>query len=232
MVFERGEYRGNSLRRLSKSGRSKPSSILLLLRSQQFADRYGGMQADVEQKLRNAVRYDGTRDFITEDDASPGLPPFFRTGSIPTMLGSVVLIWWVVMVVFQGEGLELDLQRRRHPMWEWLFTHPVSSGAVFSRTCYLPWPPIQFIGVLLYWWIFLRFYLTEEGSSRVLFIGIPVTVAAACLGKALEIGVILRFPQRSRGAIIGLMSWLGYASMMLFFVGLVVKPKLGVLGRP
>jgi membrane protease YdiL (CAAX protease family) len=56
--------------------------------------------------------------------------------------------------------------------------------------------------------------------------GLPITIAAACMGKALEIGVILRFPPRSRGAIIGIMSWLGYASMMLFFVGLFVVPKV------
>ena len=201
--------------------------------AKQIADRYGGMQADVEQKLRNAVRYDGTRDFITEDEASPGLPTFFRTGSIPTMLGSVVLIWWVVMVVFQGEGLELDLQRRRHPMWEWLFTHPVPSGAVFLADMLSPMAanPIYWSAPLFVGFLYGFIYDPGGGALAVLFIGIPVTVAAACLGKALEIGVILRFPQRSRGAIIGLMSWLGYASMMLFFVGLFVIPKLGVLGR-
>jgi hypothetical protein len=47
------------------------------------------------------------------------------------MLGSLALLWWTVMLVFQGEGVELDLQRRRHPMWEWLFSHPVPPGAVF-----------------------------------------------------------------------------------------------------
>jgi membrane protease YdiL (CAAX protease family) len=60
----------------------------------------------------------------------------------------------------------------------------------------------------------------------VFLVGIPVIGAAACLGKALEIGVTLRFPPRSRGAMIGIMSWLGYASMMLFFVGLFVVPKI------
>ena len=35
------------------------------------------------------------------------------------------------MMVCQGEGVELDTQRRRHPVWEFLFSHPVSPGAVF-----------------------------------------------------------------------------------------------------
>ncbi len=70
----------------------------------------------------------------------------------------------------------------------------------------------------------LIFETAQQGAA--VLIGVPLTVAAACLGKALEIGVILRFPPRSRGAMIGLMGWMGYASMMLFFVGLFVIPKI------
>jgi len=49
--------------------------------------------------------------------------------------------------------------------------------------------------------------------------------AVGCLGKALEIGMTLRLAPRTRGAAIGLMSWLGYTSMMLFFVGMYFVPK-------
>jgi hypothetical protein len=44
--------------------------------------------------------------------------------------GSLVLLWWLAMLVCQGEGLELDLQRRRYPMWEWLFSHPLDFGHI------------------------------------------------------------------------------------------------------
>ena len=64
------------------------------------------------------------------------------------------------------------------------------------------------------------------GVLAAFLVGVPLTVAAACLGKALEIGVILRFPQRSRGAMIGLMGWMGYASMMFFFLGVFVLPRV------
>jgi membrane protease YdiL (CAAX protease family) len=53
-----------------------------------------------------------------------------------------------------------------------------------------------------------------------------VTVAAACLGKACEIAVTLRFSPRSRGAMIGLMSWIGYASLMLFLLGIFLVPRM------
>lgn len=71
------------------------------------------------------------------------------------MLGSLALLWWGIMLVFQGEGLELDLQRRRHPMWEWLFFHPVPPGAVYLVEMLSPiaadpvyWGAPLFVGVL------------------------------------------------------------------------------------
>src|SRR5258708_29445376 len=97
----------------------------------QIADELGGSAAAIEQKLRDAVRNHGSRDFITRDDPSFELSTLPTAGAFPAMLGSIALVWWGVMLVFQGEGLELDLQRRRHPMWEFLFAHPVPLVAVF-----------------------------------------------------------------------------------------------------
>lgn len=197
-----------------------------------IADHYGGKKEDIEKKLRNAVRYHGAHDFITNDEASPGLTA--STGPLPAMLGSAVLLWWVLMLVFHGEGVEFDLQRRRHPMWEWLFSHPVPAGAVFLADMLSPiaanpiyWGAPLFVG-------FVYGFVYDPGLAMLaaLLIGVPVTVAAACLGKALEIGVVLRFSPRSRGAVVGLMGWLGYASMMLFFLGLFIVPKIvNAIGR-
>jgi len=193
-----------------------------------IAETHGGTQAAIEEKLRDAVHKHGTRDFITKNEAAPGLTALPGAGVFPAMLGSVALIWWAVMLAFQGEGLELDLQRRRHPMWEWLFVHPVPSGAVFFAEMLSPiaanpiyWGAPLFVG-FLYGFI----YGPELGFVAALVMGIPITIGAACVGKALEIGVILRFSPRSRGAMVGLMSWIGYASMMLFFVGILLVPRV------
>jgi membrane protease YdiL (CAAX protease family) len=193
-----------------------------------LADNYGGTQAEIERQLREAVRNRGTQDFIGKDEASPGLPALPRGGALPAMLGSIMLFWWVAMLVFQGEGLELDLQRRRHPMWEWLFSHPVPPGAIFFAEMLSPIAanPTYWGGPLFAGFAYGMVYGPEQGFLAGLLIGIPVTIAAACLGKALEIGVILRFPPRSRGAMMGLMSWMGYASMMVFFIGLFVIPRI------
>jgi membrane protease YdiL (CAAX protease family) len=192
-----------------------------------IGERYGGSPAAIEQKLRDAVRNHRTGDFVTKDQASPGLNVFLKAGPLPAMLGSVALMWWAAMLIFQGEGLELDLQRRRHPMWEWLFSHPVPPGAIFLAEMISPMAanPIYWSGPLFAGFVYGLAYDPVTGLVATFLIGVPITIAAACLGKALEIGVILRFPPRSRGAMIGLMGWMGYASMMLFLVGAFFIPK-------
>lgn len=198
------------------------------MEAKEIADRYGGTPSAIEQKLRTSVREHGTRDFISKDKASPGLAALPRSGRLPALLGSLILIWWAVMLVFQGEGLELDLQRRRHPMWEWLFSHPVRPGPVFLAEMLSPMAanPIYWSGPLFAGVLYTSVYGLGRGALAALLAGVPITIAAACLGKALEIGVTLRFPPRSRGAMIGLMSWMGYASMMFFFVAMFVIPKM------
>ena len=196
--------------------------------AERIAERQGGDAAAIEKELQEAARTRGMHAFIDSDQAAPGLSAVATAGPIPAMLGSFMLLWWAVMLVFQGEGLEVDLQRRRHPIWEWLFTHPVSPGAVFLAEMLAPiaanpiyWGAPLFVG-LLYGMI----YGLGPGIAAAFLIGIPVSIAAACLGKALEIAVVLRFAPRSRGAVVGIMSWLGYASMMLFFVGALTMPRI------
>jgi hypothetical protein len=193
-----------------------------------IAEDHGGDRKEIESKLRNAVRDGRTGDFIDDEVAAPGFAALSRSGPLAATLGSIVLLWWWLMLIFQGEGAELDLQRRRHPMWEWLFSHPVQPGAVFMAEMLSPiaanpvyWTAPLFVGCL-----YGFAYDAETAFAAVILIGIPITISAACLGKALEIGVILRFSPRSRGAIIGLMGWMGYTSLMLFFLGWFMAGKV------
>ena len=195
-------------------------------------------ESEIKQRLHQAFLSHGTRDFVAAEKDKPE-PHFSLTDlpgarSLPAMVGSIVLIWWGVMLIFQGEGLELDLQRRRHPMWEWLFSHPVPSGAIFLAEMLSPIAanPIYWGGPLFAGVVYGFIYGFEMGFLAIFLIGIPITIAAACVGKAIEVAVILRFPPRSRGAMVGLMSWMGYTSMMLFFIGLyVIRPVIGATAK-
>jgi len=193
----------------------------------------GGSQEEIARRLRETFESRGTTEFVTKRVAQPGLRFFVlkRWNGSPAMLGSLVLIWWALMMAFQGEGLELDLQRRRHPMWEWLFSPPVPIGAVFLAEMLAPlaanpiyWTAPVFVGAA-----FGLAYGFKLGVLAALLAGIPLSVASGCLGKALEVGVTLRVAPRQRGAIVGLMSWMGYASMMLLFLGTFVAPKISTL---
>ncbi len=193
-----------------------------------IAERSGGDEAEIERRLRAAVAASGTRNLISRADAKPGMSALARSGHAATVLGSILLLWWLAMLICQGDGLELDLQRRRHPMWEWLLSHPVGAAAVFFAEMLSPlsanatyWTAPLFVGIL---------YGASQGAligiAAAFLIGIPVAVAAACIGKALEIGAILRLPARSRGAVIGMLSWFGYASMLATFLGVAMLPQL------
>lgn len=193
-----------------------------------LARRYGGSATVIEQRLRDHVQAHGAADLVPARRATPGMKALARTGPVPMMFGSLVLLWWGIMLVFQGEGLELDIQRRRHPLWEWIFSHPVPIAAFFLAEILTPIAanPVYWTSPLFPGIVYGTVYGPAPGLLAVLLVGIPLTVAAACLGKAIEIGVILRFSPRTRGAAIGLMSWIGYSTLMLFFLGIFLVSKI------
>ena len=188
---------------------------------------HGGEEAAMEQRLRRAVQAHGTGDFLSERQAVAGFTALPQAGPLAGLLGSIVLFWWIVMLVFQGEGLDLDLQRRRHPMWEWLFSHPVPMGAVFLAEMLSPIAanPVYLSAPLFPGFLYGFIYGPGLGCLAGFLVGVPLMLAAASLGKALEIGVILRFAPRTRGAMVGIMSWIGYASLMLFFISIATMSK-------
>jgi hypothetical protein len=104
----------------------------------------------------------------------------------------------------------------------------VPTGAFFLAEILTPIAanPVYWTSPLFPGIVYGAVYGPLPGVLAVLLAGIPITVAAACLGKAIEIAVILRFSSRTRGAAIGLASWIGYSTLMLFFVGIFIVSKI------
>ena len=193
-----------------------------------IAHRYGGDASPIEKKLRSTVASSGSSNLISKTAAEPGLSALGTAGSAGPMFGSLILVIWLAMLICQGEGLELDLQRRRHPIWEWLLSHPIGAGAAFFSEMLSPltanptyWMAPLFVGI-----VYGESQGAPAGIGAAVLIGIPLTIAASCAGKALEIGAMLRLPPRSRGAVIGLMGWFGYAAMIGMIFGLSYLPML------
>lgn len=190
-------------------------------------------RSKIEEKLRTDVEANGGRNLVLERPAQ-GLGGLLTSERLPAVAGSLVLLWWLAMLVCQGEGLELDLQRRRYPMWEWLFSHPVRPGPVFLAEMLSPIAanPIYWSAPLFFGVLYGMVYGVSEGIAAVALVGIPVALSAAFLGRALQIASMLRLSPRSRGAALGVMSWFGYASMMLLLFALpVVARVVSLLGR-
>lgn len=188
--------------------------------SDSFRSREFGGTRDVQrEKVLEHARQHGREGFITEKDAVKF--SLKRPGELPASMWpfiGVMFLWWFLMLVFQGEGLEMDFQRRRHPMWEWLASHPVRPVAAFSAEMLAAFMtnPIYW-GAPLFWcvvWSSAHGFGWEVIVGSVL-VGLPLAVAASCLHKGLEIAAMLRLPSRTRGGALGLMSWAGYCLMML-----------------
>ena len=71
--------------------------------AKRIAERYGGKQSEIEQKLYKAMNDRGTLAFVTSKEAMPGISALAKSGPLAAMVGSIVLFWWFVMLVFQGE---------------------------------------------------------------------------------------------------------------------------------
>lgn len=186
-----------------------------LTRSREF----GGTKDSQREKVLEHARKHGRAGFITERDAVKF--SLKRPGELPASMWpfiGVMFLWWFLMLVFQGEGLEMDFQRRRHPMWEWLASHPVRPVAAFSAEMLAAFManPIYW-GAPIFWGVVWSsahgFSLTVMAGAAL--VGVVLALAASCLHKALEIAALLRLPSRTRGAALGLMSWAGYCLMML-----------------
>lgn len=63
--------------------------------------------------------------------------------------------------------------------------------------------------------IFREFQPTVLAVFASLLVGLPIAVAASCASKAIEIAAMLRLSERTRGAVLGLLSWIGYVAMMV-----------------
>lgn len=211
--------------------RSKANDFLQRMvkrEAKETAEHFGGREKDIEDRLWKEIVQNGGSRLISDQVAEPGLKGLTGWSGLTQMMGSLMLLLWLVMMVCQGEGMELDLQRRRHPMWEWLLSHPVQPGAVFLAEMLMPISanPIYWFGPVYVGVLYGMVYGFKLGILAAVLAGVPVTVGAACLGKAIEIGIMIRFSPRSRGGILGIMSWLGYAILLFSFAGFYVLPRI------
>ena len=187
--------------------------------AERLVREHGGNPAQLTSRLHH-TRQDAAERLVTNSHVTPGLKSPTAFTGYPALLATLALALWLVMLVLQGEGPELDVQRRRHPMWEWLLSHPVRVAPVFAAEMLAPIAanPVFWSAPLVPAILYGTVYGPLLGVCAGLLVGVPLTVAASCAGKALEIGIVLRLTMRARGGVTGLLGWAGYMAFALIFV--------------
>lgn len=219
---------GDAARPLSRAGSER--ALRSLFRRDTMGERGGRARAD--ELLEHYQRH-GRAGFVVR--SSPW--GFARAGPVEpliALMGSLLVGGWFVTLVLQGEGLEFDLQRRRHPMWEWLLSHPVSPRAVFLAEMLAPISANPFLTMAPVFWVGLFWIAYDDLGIALgagLAAGVPMALAAACAAKAIEIVSFLKLPVRSRGAVLGILAWLGQASYLVLVFAVFNEAVLRAIVR-
>lgn len=174
------------------------------------SDKLGGTIDSHQRILEEQARTRGPAGFLVN--------PTHRFGSserMPQVFLPVIgmaMAAWFLMVTLQDEGIELDTQRSRHPLWEWLLSHPVRPWAAVSVELLGPvlvnpilWTAPAFLCGL--WSMVFGFGLSTVLTG--ILASLPLIVAASTLHKAVEMAILLRCSPRVRGGLLGIVSWLG-----------------------
>lgn len=177
-----------------------------------LARNNGGSEDEWHRQLTQTYASKGSAGFASEARVSFKAPS--RTAyAVLTLL----LVGWWVSLVLQGEGMALDVSRRRHPMWEWYLGFPIPQSAVFTAEALAPIvssPFMLFAPVLLAVLIGVHQDSVVVGLCA-LPIAVPLMISAAIWAKALEVVIMLRSSMRNRGAWFGLFGALGFVATFL-----------------
>ncbi len=172
---------------------------------------------EYEEELARHYRANGLAGFVTVDTSSAAVKNLDRWPPMAFAVVGIGILFWLAMLVCQGEGLEFDVQRRRHPVWEWLLSHPVRPSAVLVAESLAPFMANPMYYTAPAFWISLLSVHSSPPFAVLtgMVIGLAFAVAASSLNKSLEAVAMLRFSVRNRGAMLGIMSWVGFAGILI-----------------
>lgn len=174
------------------------------------SDKLGGPIESHQRILEEQARTRGPEGFLVNRThrfgSSERMPQVF----LPVI--GLAMAAWFLMVTLQGEGIELDTQRSRHPHWEWLLSHPVRPWVAVSVELLGPVlvNPVLWMGPAFLcglWSMVFGFSLSTMLTG--ILASLPLIIAASTLHKAFEMAILLRFSPRVRGGLLGIVSWLG-----------------------
>ncbi|MCB1601854.1 MAG: CPBP family intramembrane metalloprotease [Xanthomonadales bacterium] len=175
--------------------------------------RRGGSEEQWLQRLQERLDAEPNGLLIDEMDtvSSDGL-----TATAFRLISLLCFSAWLALVL-QGESIAFDLNRRRHPIWEWYLTFPISQPWVYLAEALRPLVsnPMLMASPLLI--MAIAGYVND--SVLVAFAAIPIAVpfavSAAIASKFIEVMVMLRVTPRNRSAWLVVAGGIGLLLLML-----------------
>lgn len=173
-----------------------------------LVQKRGGSEAQWRDTLQDTYARDGSAGFVATNSGWRFDAPALR------VMTALLIVWWLSLAL-QGESVSLDVARRRHPMWEWYRSFPVSPVIVFVAEGLAPLVgnPFLLLSPLL-----LAVLAGLRNASLIaalcaLPLGIPLAIAAAIWNKTLEVLIMLRSSTRNRAGWFALSGGIGFLAL-------------------
>jgi membrane protease YdiL (CAAX protease family) len=192
---------------------SMSRSLQWQLSALRLQGRRGGSEADWLHEIERRYRDEGSKAFVPEPE---GAWLDFYGNAAPRALALLIALG-LLSLALQGEGMVMDTQRRRHPMWEWYLGYPIPQSAVFVAEALAPVVsnPMLFTAPLLLAAIAGFHADSALVALCALPVAIPLVLVAAVYAKVFEVLIMLRSSARNRSSWLLLIGGLGFLFMFL-----------------
>ena len=147
--------------------------------------------------------------------SSAGSPTSWR------VFATLGLIWWLALAL-QGDGFAIDMNRRRHPLWEWYLAFPIPQPTVYLAEALKPIVsnPFLLTSPLLVMLLAALVNSSFAAGAAALAVALPFSISAAIMAKAIEVQVMLRASPRNRSAWLVTAGALGFVLLMTPLISL------------
>ncbi len=206
----RSELGGNAGESAKPRALSEDLWELMAMRLQM---RRGGTDEYWLSEIKRRYQVEGSSAFAPEPERDHWFD-FDGEGAAGALTLMIALSF--LSLAMQGEGMVMDTQRRRHPMWEWYLGFPVPQSAVFVAEALAPVVsnPMLFTAPLLLAAI-AGFHADSMAVALcTLPIAIPLVLVAAVYAKVFEVLIMLRSSARNRSSWLMLLSGIGFLCLM------------------
>ncbi|MBK6726860.1 MAG: CPBP family intramembrane metalloprotease [Xanthomonadales bacterium] len=199
----------------------------LEVESDRLARTRGGHSVAWQQRLKAVVASEKPQLLVPESESAAA-----ASATSWRILSVGVLIWWLALAL-QGDGFAIDMNRRRHPLWEWYLAFPVPQPAIYLAEALKPIVSNPFLlsSPLMLMVLAALVNKSLAAGLAAFAVALPFTASAAVMTKAIEVQVMLRASPRNRSAWLVAAGGIGFVLLMTPLIALTTPSLSWGLAR-